>query len=114
MTMVVHQKQQKLIRDGMVDIITRNGGIPRTRTLSNEAFRHELLKKLVEEAIEVRDANGLDELLLELADLEEVRRALFEAFAIDHERFELIRKSRARARGTFTKKLFLMSVKTKP
>ncbi len=104
---------RKLVRDRIPRIIVKDGGTPKIRTLSSEGFKDALLKKLVEEATEARDANNIKELMDELADLDEVRLAILAAYNIDPGELEQLRKKRARQRGAFTLKTFLESVKTK-
>ncbi|OGZ11982.1 MAG: hypothetical protein A2942_01740 [Candidatus Lloydbacteria bacterium RIFCSPLOWO2_01_FULL_50_20] len=106
------KKYGKLVRDRAPRFIERDGGVPKTRTLSAEGFKDALLDKLVEEAGEVRKANGMEELIAELADVEEALKAIKEAYGIDPEQLEKIRKQRARVRGGFSKKIFLISVET--
>jgi predicted house-cleaning noncanonical NTP pyrophosphatase (MazG superfamily) len=102
---------RKLVRDHIPKIIERDGWVPQTRTLSAEGFKDALLDKLVEEANEARQAQGIEELMLELADLDETRLAIIAAFGINPGKLGQIRKRRARERGTFSKKIFLDSMK---
>lgn len=104
---------RKLVRDHIPQIIERDGWVPRVRTLSLEGFKDALLDKLVEEANEVRQAQGIEAVMLELADIDEVRSAIIAAFGINPGKLGQIHKQRARTRGTFTKKLFLDTMKRK-
>ena len=73
----------KLVRDAVIDIMQRAGENPHFRVLGKEEYRKKLLQKLGEEALEtiVVQAqyiftDGLDGLIQELADLDEVMDAL--------------------------------------
>lgn len=106
-------RMHKLVRDHIPQIIERDGWVPRVRTLSAEGFKDALLNKLVEEANEARQAQGIEALMLELADLQEVYLATIAAFNINPGKLGQIRRQRARERGAFSKKLFLDSLKRK-
>ena len=62
---------QKLVRDKIPEIIKNNNETPITRILSNEEYKKELEKKLLEEYQEVIEATGQDR-LEELADMLEI------------------------------------------
>jgi predicted house-cleaning noncanonical NTP pyrophosphatase (MazG superfamily) len=66
----------KLNRDGVPDLIRRDGGRVETRRLSDDEFGAALREKIVEEAREVAAAGSRGETIEELADLLEVVRAL--------------------------------------
>lgn len=63
---------EKLVRDGIQDVITQNGEYYYTRRLKPEEFEIELKKKLLEESQEVNKATTKEELTNELADVLEV------------------------------------------
>ena len=67
---------RKLVRDRIPAIIRKDGGIPKTRTLSNAEFRKALFKKLLEEANEAHDTWCLEGVMDELADIQEVIAAI--------------------------------------
>ena len=68
-------KYNKLVRDRIPEIIRNNGEEPETRILSDEEYKEELEKKLLEEYNEVLNASGNDR-IEELADMLEVMISL--------------------------------------
>jgi predicted house-cleaning noncanonical NTP pyrophosphatase (MazG superfamily) len=98
----------KLVRDKILDIIKRDGESPVSRKLSLKEFKHEALKKVVEEAQEILGAeNSKDELIKEIADLEEVLKAVMDAYKITRAEVNKIKNKRKSTRGAFEKRIFL-------
>lgn len=97
----------KLVRDKIPEIIESKGESCKVRVLADEEFLFELNKKLEEEVKEYLESGEIEE----LADIEEVLRAIMDAKKCDHGEFEKIRISKALQRGAFKKKLFLETVK---
>ena len=98
----------KLIRDKIPEIIEETGVNYKVRTLDNEEYKKELLKKIVEEAKEVLETDGKkEELNKELGDVLEVIDHLTSAFGLDKEEIEKVKQERKGSRGGFDKKLFL-------
>ena len=97
---------KKLVRDKIPEIITNQNKTPKFRTLNNEEYLIELNKKLQEELTEYLESGEI----IELADLEEVLRAILEHKNISFEEFEKIRKEKAEKRGTFKNKIFLENI----
>lgn len=95
----------KLVRDKIPEIIKNNGDEPKTRILSDEEYLSELNKKLQEEMKEYLESGDIEE----LADLEEVLRAILDAKNVAHEDFEKIRLEKVNKRGAFKNKIFLES-----
>lgn len=105
------QKYNKLVRDNIPDIIRANGEVPITRRLRASEYKKELLKKLVEEAREVVSAKGKEDLVKELADVQEVLISLYAVFDIARSDVTSIAKKRRKERGGFVKRIFLKNVK---
>ena len=100
----------KLVRDKIPEIIKNNNETPITRILSDEEYKVELEKKLLEEYQEVIASSGKDR-LEELADMLEVMIALASLDdATLEDVIELADKKRNK-RGGFKEKIFLESVK---
>ncbi len=93
----------KLVRDKIPEIIESDNHIATTRILSDEEYLFELNKKIQEELAEYLESGEVEE----LADLEEVLRAILNAKNISYENFEAIRISKSQKRGAFNKKIFL-------
>ena len=95
----------KLVRDKIPEIIEKNNESCKTRILSNEEYLSELNLKIQEEMKEYLESGDIEE----LADLEEVLRAILDAKNCTIEEFEKIRKSKVLKRGAFKNKIFLES-----
>jgi predicted house-cleaning noncanonical NTP pyrophosphatase (MazG superfamily) len=98
----------KLVRDGIVDIIQADGLNTEIRELSPEEVVQELLKKAVEEATELSEAEGTEEIEKEMADVLEVLHSLSERLGISMEEVEQLRQIRAAKRGRFEKGTYLV------
>lgn len=97
---------KKLVRDKIPKIIRTKGAMPITRILNDEEFSKELNKKLMEEVEEFL----LSEDIEELVDIYEVLLAILCTREISFDEFNKIRYSKVQERGTFEKKVFLISV----
>lgn len=97
----------KLIRDKIPAIIRADNATPTIRTLSEDEYRRELLKKLVEESTELLESDGS---LDERADVAEVLRAIDALLGYTAWAVESARADKADARGGFDQKLFLEKV----
>lgn len=101
---------EKLVRDKISEIIRENGEEPETRILSDEEYKEELEKKLLEEYYEVLEASKNDR-IEELADMLEVMISLaaLEEKTLDDIIVEADKKREKR--GGFKEKIYLKSVK---
>ena len=97
----------KLVRDRIPDIIRQSGSECATETFSPDEFRRALRDKLVEEAREAANASD-DDLLTELADVEEVVDALLAAYGLTQEDVRRLQDGRRVERGGFTRRLRLL------
>ena len=99
---------KKLIRDRIPEIIENSGSKSKIRTLDDEEYKEELLKKIVEEAKEVLETKGdRKEFIKEIGDVLELIDYLIKVFNLDSEEIEKVKKERKESRGGFDKKLFL-------
>lgn len=96
----------KLVRDRIPEIICKNGETPVIRLLGDEELERELNKKLQEEVGEYLADSSIEE----LADIEEVLRALLELKGVSYEDFDKIRMEKLEKRGAFKSRIFLQSV----
>lgn len=99
----------KLVRDKIPEIIAGQGKSCITRTLGKCDYLIALYAKLQEEVNEYLESGDIEE----LADIEEVLRAILAAKNISYKRFDKIRKAKARQRGGFKKRVCLVSVSKK-
>ena len=98
----------KLVRDRIPEIIASdNGKTCSTRIMQPVEYLKALNKKLQEELQEYLESGEVEE----LADLEEVLRAILDVKDVSYDDFESIRIKKANERGAFKKRIFLEYVK---
>lgn len=93
----------KLVRDKIPEIIESSGKKCEIEILNDEQYLEYLNKKIMEEVKEYLKSGEIEE----LADLEEVLRAILITKNVTHEKFEKIRIAKINKRGAFEKKLLL-------
>ena len=97
----------KLVRDKIPEIIRNDNGCqPVTRVMADQEYLDALEQKLQEEMREYLESGDVEE----LADLEEVLRAILDAKGVDYTAFENIRQGKVDKRGAFKDKIFLEKV----
>ena len=101
------QIYHKLIRDGIPEIIEKQGKMCIVRPLAPEEYLKMVDAKLDEELAEYHK----DQTLEELADLMEVLYAAAEARGFDREQLEQVRAEKEAQRGAFRKRLLLLEVR---
>lgn len=100
----------KLVRDKIPEIIACNNGKSCvTRIMEDDEYLESLNTKLQEELKEYLESSEVEE----LADLEEVLRAILDVKKVSYEEFEKIRHTKVEKRGAFKQKIFLESVSEK-
>ena len=99
----------KLVRDLIPDIIEESGNECRTRILSDKEYLKMLDAKLDEELLEYHQDQNIEE----LADLLELIQATAIARGFTLEELETVRAEKAKKRGGFDKKIFLIDVNEK-
>ena len=99
----------KLVRDKIPEIIENNNETCETKVLNDEEYLIELNKKMQEEMNEYLASGEIEE----LADLEEVLRAILNVKGCTYQEFENIRTHKVENRGAFDKKIFLISTNEK-
>lgn len=100
----------KLIRNKIPQIIKSNGKTPTTRILPEDEYIKELCKKTQEELTEYLEADTKEHKLEELSDLLELINALAEHEGTTLEEINNIRKKKAKERGGFSNRVFLIEV----
>ena len=93
----------KIVRDKIPEVIEASGKKYDIEILSDEQYLEYLNKKIKEEVNEYLESGEIEE----LADLEEVLRAILAAKNVSYDEFEKIRISKVNKRGAFEKKLLL-------
>lgn len=103
----------KLVRDRIPEIIQKEGNTADIIILSEESFKQAIKEKLIEEATEVCNAQNRDDILSELADLQEVMDTIKQLYNINTLEVNTIQAVKALQRGKFEKRLYLKSVREK-
>ena len=98
---------QKLVRDLIPQIITKEGRVPVTRIMELEEYKKKLVTKLIEEAHEFQEDQNIEE----LADIIEVFEAILKAYGFTREELQIVRAKKKLERGAFDKMIFLEEVK---
>ena len=103
----MRKQYNKLVRDHIPAIISTEGRAYEITTLQDDEYRKALLEKLAEEAVEAQNAQPRD-LLVELADLQEVIDSLLMLHNITSEELRSVQQERHRTRGGFSKRIKLL------
>ncbi len=98
----------KLSRDKIPENIAAKGVEYEVKTLSEEEFQTELLKKVVEEAIEVSETSSHEELISEIADLEDVLEELKSIKSITAQELQVAKDRAFAKKGGFKNRTFLV------
>lgn len=98
----------KLIRDRIPEITLADGWISQTKVLNKKEYILELRKKMLEEAKELNEGSGHDNLIEELADIQEIIEAILETKNVKFSEFRKIQSKKRQKRGGFEKRLFLI------
>lgn len=105
------QVHNKLVRDKIPQIIKTSGKTPIIKTLNQENYITELRKKSKEELQEYLSAKTNEAAIEELADLLEIIHSLAEIHDSSIDEVEKLRVKKAKTRGGFKNKVFLVEVK---
>lgn len=102
----------KLVRDRIPEIMRAEGKSPDVEHISGESLRSALKDKLVEEAVELREAADLSDdksgdIREELADVLEVVDALADVYDLDREEILAAQRKKRADRGGFKQGYFL-------
>jgi predicted house-cleaning noncanonical NTP pyrophosphatase (MazG superfamily) len=103
----MREEYNKLVRDRIPEIIHQSGNQCEVVTMSEAEFTQSLREKLLEEAGEVAAASP-ENLVSELADLQEVIDSLLAVYAIDREAVLSEQKRKRVERGGFDQRLRLL------
>lgn len=100
-------KQNKLVRDKIVQIMQDHGSKLYWIKLEDKEFIKQLKIKLVEEADEVAHANSKDTILEEIADTLEVLHTLAQACNISQKEIVAFQKKKRDEKGGFEQRVFV-------
>ena len=100
----------KLVRDGIPEIIKKNIGVqPKYKVLKNNgAFLDALLKKMVEESVELQHSLKNGNLEEELADIFEIIDTIIPLRRTSVEKIVRIQKEKRKQRGGFDKRILML------
>lgn len=102
----------KLVRDKVPNLVTKDGGSYTLKLLSPLEHQHEITNKLVEELSEYRAAETKDEAIEELVDMVELIHAALTLHGVSIEEFEQIREEKKKKKGGFEKGIYLHTIST--
>ncbi len=100
----------KLVRDKVPSLVTKDGGSYSLKLLSPLEHKHEITKKLFEELEEYHEANSKESAIEELVDMVELIYSALKLHDVSIEEFELIRKEKKKLKGSFEKGIYLNSI----
>jgi predicted house-cleaning noncanonical NTP pyrophosphatase (MazG superfamily) len=100
----------KLVRDRIPEIIEMSGKDFTTRILEEDDYLIEINKKMHEELAEYEEATSNEDSVEELADLLELIYAAANTYGTTIEELEKIRIHKAKKRGGFDERIFLVDV----
>ena len=100
-------KQNKLVRDKIVDFMQQQGSKLYWFKLEDKDFQKQLKIKLLEEAHEVVHANNKETIIEELADVLEVVQALAKLYEISVKELETFQKKKREEKGGFANRVFV-------
>ena len=89
----------KLVRDNVPDVIRASGREIEVTHVSGDMLKQALKDKLVEEALELKDTDNVEE---ELADVLEVVDAIVESYGIDYSKLETLKNEKHDRLGGFS------------
>ncbi|WP_226022096.1 nucleoside triphosphate pyrophosphohydrolase [Halomicrobium salinisoli] len=101
------REYDKLVRDGIPEIIRESDEEPVTHTVDGEAYRERLREKLDEEVAEYHESGDPEE----LADVLEVVAALAGTHDLSEDELEAMREAKADERGRFEDGVVLEAVR---
>jgi len=106
----MRQNYGKLVRDHIPAPIEGGGKRCGVEVMSEEEHRRALKRKLTEDATEVAatPSENIHDLLMELADVQEVLDALLEAHGLEQSTLQAMQSQRREDRGGFTRRLKLL------
>jgi len=99
---------QKLVRDKVIDQIEEEGGVVEAYEIEDKIeFLDAITQKIVEELEEVFSCKGKEDLIEELADLEEVFTTFKELVNVKQSEIDAARAKKLKEKGGFENRIFL-------
>ena len=97
----------KLVRDNIEKEIIKSGCTTKSRVLDSQSYIFELKRKLIEEAAELCNTNIKDELLEEIADVQEIIDCILNEIGYSKKTMQKEQKRKNDKKGSFSKKNFI-------
>jgi predicted house-cleaning noncanonical NTP pyrophosphatase (MazG superfamily) len=104
----------KLVRDDVPRSIQERGEAASVRRMAGKELETALRSKLIEEAIEVSRASNYEDLVGEIADLQEVLSAIKKHIAISNEHVRQEQEKKRMKRGGFASGVMLIRTESQP
>ena len=101
------KKYNKLVRDNIPSILDNEGKEYKIRILGEEEFELELRRKLIEEATELFEAENVEDIIYELADIYDIIEYVLMVNKIDKREVDRTRIKKNMENGSFDDKVFL-------
>ncbi len=106
----IMKELNKLVRDKVPNLVTKDGGSYTLKLLSPLEHQHEITHKLIEELSEYREAETKDQAIEELVDMVELIHAAITLHGLTVEEFEEIRQAKKAKKGGFNKGIYLHTI----
>lgn len=97
----------KLVRDKIVEIIESEGRMLIYEVLPKDKYMASLRNKIVEEAIEVSYSDTRDNLIEEIADVQEVINCLLLVSGISKKEVTQVQTKKRKEKGSFKKRHYI-------
>lgn len=102
----------RLVRDNTIELCNKDGVECDSYSLNEVDFKREVLRKLVEEANEVKYSHSKENLIEELCDVMEIFNKILELNTIDIGEITEAMEKKRKIRGGFDKGIFLKTMAT--
>jgi len=102
--------EKKLVRDGIIDMIKKDGNTPIYRILDQDEYIDEVIKKFSEELNEYDQAEDKKDRITQLCDILELVNALAMLDGASLSDIDIMRKAKELKRGSFYKRIYLDDV----
>jgi predicted house-cleaning noncanonical NTP pyrophosphatase (MazG superfamily) len=108
----IEKEYPKLVRDKIPEIIEKDlGRLPKMRILRKDSeMKKYLLRKVVEEAVELNEAKNKNHIAEEMADVLEIFDAILKMTKMNMKTVRKIQKEKAKKRGGFEKRVLLEKI----
>lgn len=103
----------KLVRDKLVDDYEKSNQLAEYKKLTPIEHKSELIRKIIEEASEIKIDSSQDEIISEIADIRQVIDDLSELCGISSEQIELKKQTKFDKKGGFKAGVYVTAIALK-